>query len=291
MIGHSTGGWHRILGMNARNLLVNRENPPEAIRTVNNKYATKTALVAVGVPVVPTITVVRDHWDLDVLDWDLLPAAWALKPNTGGQGKGIMLARDRAGDHWITASGRELSRKAITEHIWTVLDGEYSLGWVEQDWVLFEPLILPHPALGDLVPLGLPDIRIICYHAQPVLAMTRLPTKASEGRANLHQGAIGAAINLESGCVVRALCGREEIVNHPDTGHRLVGVAIPYWETILHAAQQCGPATGLGYTGVDIVIDIQRGPLVIEVNARPGLEIQNVTGVGLMEQVQRQAAT
>jgi glutathione synthase/RimK-type ligase-like ATP-grasp enzyme len=32
---------------------------------------------------------------------------------------------------------------------------------------------------------------------------------------------------------------------------------------------------------VDIVVDRERGPLVLEINARPGLEIQNVVGRGL----------
>ncbi len=286
MMQRRDGGWARVLGMNARNLFVTSENPPGAIRTVNNKYETKAALTPLGVPVVPTITVVRDRWDLEFFDWNQLPAAWALKPNTGGQGKGILLARDRAGEDWVTASGRVLTRPMITEHIRTILDGEFSLEGNDQDWVLFEPLIIPHPAMAELVPFGLPDIRVICYHAQPVLAMTRLPTKRSEGRANLHQGAVGAGIDLETGRVVRALAGREAVVKHPDTGHSLVGATIPFWPTILTAAEKCGPATGLGYTGVDIVIDAQRGPLVIEVNARPGLEIQNVTGVGLMERIQ-----
>jgi D-alanine-D-alanine ligase-like ATP-grasp enzyme len=33
--------------------------------------------------------------------------------------------------------------------------------------------------------------------------------------------------------------------------------------------------------GVDFAIDAHHGPLVLELNARPGLEIQNVTGIGL----------
>ncbi len=282
----SHGGWGRVLGMNARNLFVRRENPPEAIRIVNDKYATKAALVAAGVPVVPTIMVLRDRWDLETINWNLLPSAWALKPNSGGQGKGIMLARERTGDHWLTASGRVLTRRIITEHIRPVLDGEFSLDGNDGDWVLFEPLIIPDSVLADLVPIGLPDIRVICYHAQPILAMTRLPTKASEGRANLHQGAVGAGINIETGEIERALFGREQVAKHPDTGRSLIGVVAPYWDKILDAAKKCGPATGLGYTGVDVVIDEKRGPLIIEVNARPGLEIQNVTGVGLMERIQ-----
>ena len=43
-------------------------------------------------------------------------------------------------------------------------------------------------------------------------------------------------------------------------------------------ATRCGAATGLGYLGVDIVVDEAAGPLVLEVNSHPGLEIQNITG-------------
>jgi glutathione synthase/RimK-type ligase-like ATP-grasp enzyme len=38
---------------------------------------------------------------------------------------------------------------------------------------------------------------------------------------------------------------------------------------------------GLGYLGVDIVIDRFQGPMVIEVNARPGLSIQLANAKGL----------
>jgi len=37
----------------------------------------------------------------------------------------------------------------------------------------------------------------------------------------------------------------------------------------------------LNYVGVDIVIDETDGPLILEINARPGLEIQNINGFGL----------
>lgn len=275
--------WSRILGMNARNFYVDLENPHSSTRLVNSKYATKTALESAGVPVVSTFSVVRDLRELANFDWDSLPDSWALKPNRGRRGAGIMLAKERDGLAWRTASGRVLTRPAITSHIRYIFDGEYSLDSVERDWALFEPLIIPHPELARLVPSGLPDIRVICYRWEPVLAMMRLPTGMSEGRANLHQGAIGAAVDLNTGIVWHALFKKQEISHHPDTGKLLIGVDVPYWDEVLDAATRCGSATGLGYLGVDIVIDEERGPLVLEVNARPGLEIQNVTGIGLAD--------
>lgn len=277
--------YSRVLGMNARTQYVDNENPPHAIRGVNNKYNTKQVLQTVGVPTVPTLAIVRDRRDLESLDWDALPDAWALKPNNGRQGAGIMLARERAGSGWRTSSGRELDRRAITDHVRTILEGEYSMESLERDWALFEPLIVADPALAGLSDSGLPDIRVICYRCEPVLAMMRLPTKASGGRANLHQGAAGAGIDLASGVITRAVCGREEITNHPDTGAPIIGVQVPHWDKVVTAATNAGKPIGLGYLGADIVICALRGPVVMELNGRPGLEIQNVTGEGLVDRL------
>jgi hypothetical protein len=49
----------------------------------------------------------------------------------------------------------------------------------------------------------------------------------------------------------------------------------------VEAARRCSGALGLGYVGVDIVIDAARGAQVLECNAYPGLAIQNVNAAGL----------
>ncbi len=280
--------WREILGMNARTLLVDRENSPQAMRFVDNKQKTKDALAEVDVPVPPTIELVRNRRDLAELDWDSLPDAWVLKPNMGRQGAGILVAveRNEDGDGWRTGSGRQLTRSDLVDHMRSVLDGEFSFQEVERDWVLFEKQVVTHDALNELIPQGLPDIRLVCYGSKPLLAMLRLPTNASEGRANLHQGALGVAVDLDSGKVTRALFKGEEVSEHPDTGHALTEVQVPYWDGILDAASSCSEATGLGYLGVDLVIDEELGLLVMEVNARPGLQAQNVTGVCLAERLE-----
>lgn len=280
-----THDWGKVLGMNARNGLIEHENPSSAIRLVNDKHATKAALGAKDIPVTPTAALIRDRLEFKHFDWSSLPDAWALKPNCGKAGAGILLAkeRDAGGEGWRTGSGRLLSVDAISEHIHLILEGEFSMGGMEADAALFEPLIVAHEALGELVPYGLPDIRVICYHGEPALAMTRLPTEASEGKANLHQDAVGAGIDLETGRITKAFHCGHDTERHPDTAKELSGVQVPYWETILEAARRCGEATELGFLGVDVVIDRERGPLVIEVNAHPGLEIQNVTKLGLKE--------
>lgn len=283
LAGPAVRAYDAAMGMNLRNYLIARVNAPEAIRLVNDKHATKAALSAHSVPVSPTLTLIRNRRELAALDWSDLPDAWAMKPNQGLGGTGILLAVGRGPAGWRTGSGRPLTRRQVDGHARFILDGEFSPRG--RDMALLEPLIHSHPDLDRLSYQGLPDIRVICAGDQPRLAMLRLPTSASGGRANLHQGAIGASVDLETGRVERAWIGSTPLTRHPDTRQELIGAQVPDWAVVVEAASRCGQATGLRYVGADVVVDADRGPLVLEVNARPGLQIQNVTGRGLLESV------
>lgn len=276
-------GSRRVIGMNARNYLIQRHNHPRGIRLVNRKYETKQALASAGVPVPDTLAFVSSRTALAALDFDGLPESWACKPNGGRQGTGILLAGRRAqdSDGWVSLSGNQITRDEISEHVRRIIDGELSLGSFARDAALFEPLLKAHADFARLSSTGLPDIRIICHHGLPVMAMTRLPTVASDGKANLHQGAVGAAIDLDTGCITRARLEGVSVEDHPDTGERLLGQVIPEWDGAVRAAMACNGPMGLTYYGADVIIDADRGPLVLEVNARPGLQIQDVNCSGL----------
>lgn len=276
-----------VLGMNLRNFIIAKNNPRKSIRLVNDKYRTKVTLAEADVPVPGTIALVQSLEDLANLKWDDLPDAWALKPNRGMRGEGIMLATTRDGENWRTASGRLLERNEIKFHIERILDAEFSLEGLDHDAAMIEPLIIPHPLLKEVVPEGLPDTRIICLGEEPLMAMMRVPTRDSDGKANLHQGAIGAAIELDTGIIFRAVLGDEPITHHPDTDYQLIGLQVPHWDEVLAAATRCSEALRLGYVGTDIVVDAERGPLVLECNAFPGLAIQNVNARGLKGQIDR----
>jgi alpha-L-glutamate ligase-like protein len=275
-----------ILGMNRRNALIQRFNPPRSIKSVNQKYETKEKLAATGVPVPPTIALVGGDVQLADIDYASLPEAFAIKPNRGSQGKGVMLVDGRCDDGWQRLNGEAFTYKMLDEHIRLIQEGEYSLDGVDGDEALIEPLIRTHPDMARLVPYGLPDIRIICMGDRPLMAMTRLPTEESSGRANLHQGAVGAAIDLRDGSIFRAVLAQAEIFEHPSTGARLIGQQIPFWDEVVEAARRCSDALDLGYVGVDLVIDAVRGVQVLECNAYPGLEIQNVNGAGLASRIE-----
>jgi alpha-L-glutamate ligase-like protein len=113
------------------------------------------------------------------------------------------------------------------------------------------------------------------------MAMVRLPTRQSDGLANLHQGAIGARIGLADGVTRSAVQGRQVVTHHPDTGHPVQGIAVPHWARILEIAAESYDMTGLGYVGADVVLDAARSPLLLELNARPGLAIQLANQDGL----------
>ena len=133
---------------------------------------------------------------------------------------------------------------------------------------------------------GTPDIRVVLYRSVPVMAMVRLPTSASRGRANLHQGAVAAAVNLRTGETFGGVCKDRIISQHPDTGETIAGLRIPFWDELLEAAQKLAEALEMGYVGVDFVLDANVGPVVLEANARPGLAIQVANRQGLAHRLE-----
>ncbi|MBY0344139.1 MAG: hypothetical protein K2Q29_09810 [Sphingomonadales bacterium] len=280
-----------ILGMNRRNALIARLNPREAIKGVNQKFETKERLAASGVPVPPTLALIASETEAATFDYARLPDAFAIKPNRGRRGEGVILVDGRVEGGWRKLNGEVLTERMLRAHVTRILAGELSLEGGNSDAALIEPLIRTHPDFARLVPFGLPDIRIICLGDVPLMAMTRLPTVESGGRANLHQGAVGAAIDFRDGAIFRAVLGQDEVFDHPSTNAALIGAVLPFWRETVDAARRCSGALGLGYVGVDLVIDATRGVQVLECNAYPGLEIQNVNAAGLgarIELVQRQ---
>jgi alpha-L-glutamate ligase-like protein len=149
------------------------------------------------------------------------------------------------------------------------------------DVAMVEERIVAHPLLDGVARAGLPDIRVIVLDGRARMAMLRLATARSGGRANLHRGGVGVAVDLETGETLRAVQGGRPIERHPDTGVPLVGLQIPSWADVVRTAELSSHAVPHGFLGVDVVVDHTGRALVLEINVRPGLEIQNVHGVGL----------
>ena len=276
-------GMRTVLGMNRRNTIVDRVNSGLSQSRTDNKYLTKIRMEEVGVPVAETLAFLRDRLDVRRFDLASLPDAWVVKPNMGSQGMGVMLATARMGSTtWQGTGGRVIDERLLRRHMQITNGGEFSAGTMHSDAVMFESLLRPDPGLRAVSGDGLPDIRVLCWLNRPVQAMMRVPTSMSDGKANLHQGGIGVGIDIDAGVTTRAQISRRPITHHPDLGTALIGVPIPSWKNILTIATRASEALNLGYTGLDITIDADRGPVLIEANAHPGLEIQNVNGTGLL---------
>jgi alpha-L-glutamate ligase-like protein len=181
----------------------------------------------------------------------------------------------------------------IRQQVSDIISGLYSLG-ERPDEALVQQRVLLHPAFQRICYQGIGDVRVIVYRKMPLMAMLRLPTKVSGGRANLHQGGIGAGVDLDTGLTCLAVMRDRVAERHPDTGVNLIGFEVPDWKQVIDMACKVASAVGLGYVGVDIVLDRDQGPLLLEANARPGLAIQVANGQGLLPRlhaIRRQQAT
>jgi len=279
--------WRRLkriglVGLNERNAqYVLMHNPRRFYPRVDDKLLTKQLAIAAGLPVPELYAVVREEHEIAELhDRIKQHEAFVVKPAHGSGGDGILVITGRRGDKYRRSNGHLMSREDFEHHLSNGLSGLFSLGG-HPDHLLVEYCVQFDPIFDQVSYKGVPDIRIIVFLGYPVMAMIRLPTRLSDGKANLHQGAIGVGIDSPSGMTRRGVWGTEVVREHPDTERSIVGLEIPRWNELLEMSARCYELSGLGYVGVDFVLDRSHGPLILELNARPGLSIQIANGNGL----------
>ena len=278
-----------VLGMNARNhFIIGRYNRRNLYPLVDDKVQTKK--LANGIDInTPKMIGVLEH-QYEVKDFHKIVeghSEFVIKPAHGSQGKGVLVIKQyNNNNEFITTSGKKLGFNEVYQHISNILSGLYSLGG-QYDVALIEELVHFSNAFQEFSYQGIPDVRLIIYKGFPIMAMMRLATKESDGRANLHQGAVGVGLDVQTGKAVQAVSHNVPIQIHPDTNADLMTLQVPYWKEHLMIGAQAYEMTGLGYLGADIVLDKFRGPMMLELNARPGLAIQIANGRGLKGAIKR----
>jgi len=272
-----------IMGMNRRNIsYISRYNPRHRYPLVDNKLKTKVVAQKARLRVPDLLHVVETQHDIESIQTQLRDLnEFVIKPARGSGGKGILVIVGRDGDNYIKSSGAHLTLHDIKRHVTNILSGLHSLGG-RPDVVIIEGLVKISPYFSAISYEGVPDIRLIVFKGYPVMGMLRLATHASDGKANLHQGAVGVGIDIATGRSVAAVKHNQLVTHHPDTGESLQNLSVPDWKTMLLLASRCYEVTGLGYLGCDIVVDATKGPLLLELNARPGLSIQIANNQGLL---------
>ena len=272
-----------ILGMNCRNRdFIGTYNPRHLFPLVDDKLQTKLLAEEYEVATPKLFFVIESQYEVELIEEKLKAHdCFAIKPAKGSGGKGILVIIGRRGDDFIKASGSVITIDDIKRHMSNALAGLYSLAG-KPDKVIVEDLIKFDDYFKDYSYEGVPDIRVIIFRGYPVMAMLRLATKKSDGKANLHQGAVGVGLDIATGRALKAVQHSLPITHHPDTGYPLDQIEIQNWREWLLIASRCYEMTGLGYIGTDLVLDRERGAQLLELNARPGLAIQVANGRGLL---------
>ncbi|MFA5634089.1 MAG: sugar-transfer associated ATP-grasp domain-containing protein [Candidatus Dojkabacteria bacterium] len=286
--------YRNILGLNRRNQeYIRPYNSPSAKNIADNKVLTKKILARENIKTPEIYKLIKNKQQLKFLDWDSLPKSFVIKPNKGTGGNGILVfyGKRKGETAWIRSNGQAMSKRDIVLHIENILEGRFSMS-SKSDIAIIEERIKTDSLLKQYSYKGVPDIRIICFNNVPIMGMIRLPTKRSNGTANLHSGAICTGIDIATGITTYSMHMSpkslmsdiyEEIDSTIDLreNKKLSGIQIPEWDEILKIALICQRASKLGYVGVDIALDREKGPVVFELNARPGLGIQVANRTGL----------
>lgn len=272
-----------VLGLNRRNAEYTLwHNSRHLYPLVDDKLTTKRLAEQAGIAVPKLYGVIEIERQIRTLPHLLQPYQdFVIKPAQGSGGDGIIVITGRRKERYRKVNGQLIGQDELDHQVSNILSGLYSLGG-HPDKALIEYRVQFDPIFEAMSFQGVPDLRIIVFLGVPVMAMVRLPTKMSDGKANLHQGAIGAGIDLATGRTLRGVWKNEIVTEHPDTENPVEGVHIPSWDTLLNIAARSYELTGLGYQGVDIVLDRDKGPLILELNARPGLNIQIANQAGLL---------
>ncbi len=278
-----------LLGLNARNRLFLSTNKKEGRRIADSKLLTKRVLIRNHLATPAILAVFRNPKDIMNFSWETLPDNFVLKPSKGFGGQGVMIIKKKAkwAGEWYLMDGSIITVQALRFHALEILSGRFSLH-NSSDIAFIEERIKIQKIFAKYVWHGVPDIRVVVFNKVPVAAMLRLPTRESQGKSNLHQGAIGVGIDLATGITTHGFLDGHFIKYIPETKRKINGLKIPNWSKILLLAVQTQEVTpSLGYLGVDIVLDKNRGPMILELNARPGLEIQNANLTALKKRLER----
>lgn len=274
--------------MNMRNFhIISRYNPRRLYPLVDDKVQTKALALQYGLATPNLIGVIEHQFQVkNILDMVKDHSEFVVKPAHGSGGKGVLVIKGFTDNSFTLSSGKTISYSELYQHISNILSGLYSLGG-RYDEALVEEVVHFSDIFQDYSFQGVPDVRVIVYKGYPIMAMTRLSTAESGGRANLHQGAVGVGLDIKTGKTKKAVQHNLPLTYHPDTHADLRKIEVPLWREHLLIAAKAYEMTGLGYFGADIVLDADKGPMMLELNARPGLAIQIANGLGLKKAIKR----
>ncbi len=272
-----------ILSLNVRNRDYIAKYNPISMFSNLTKDKMKISFHQLGIPTPQTFMIVENSNDLKKFEKVIKDKnSFVIKPTKGLGGEGILVVDAKNGKFYV--SGEFMSLASLENHIKQILEGQFSND--NEDKAIIEEKIIVDQKFSKLFYKGVFDIRVIVFYGFPVMSMMRIPTKESKGLANIHKGAISMGLDISDGHGINPFWkGRGgHIKNHPDTGVDLQSIKIPNWSEVLKIACLAQGASKLNYVGVDVTLS-DKGPMILEVNKRPGIEIQNANLEGLLKRL------
>lgn len=278
----------QVLGLNARNhLFQSAYNSRRGKKISDSKLKTKRFLKKNKFPHPLLHGVFSRFSDVPEYDWGGLRKNFVIKPSEGYGGEGILIILKRLdGERFLNVEKRETLLDDLKLHILDILEGNYSK-YSNPDVAFIEERVPKHPIFKKYAYRGTPDIRIVVFNQVPVMAMLRLPTPESHGKANLHQGGLCVGVDVATGITTYGMIYDQPVTHVPESQVKVNGLQIPYWDEMLEIALAVQRKVGLGYLAVDFVLDEEKGPMILELTSRPGLGIQIANRAGLKKRLER----
>lgn len=293
--------------MNQRNNIYVKEfNPDRGIRLANNKEQTKKFLSQRSIPVPKTFIHIKTRQEWFHFDaWELPVKSFVVKPNKGSKWQGIFVVNDYRKRENIQTKKTTLGKINLYEKQIEDFGYEFSIGGKrineidfkkkaggifqglfsslgKPDTMLVEDKLIPWAEFELFCQYGLADLRIIMFNLVPVIAMLRVPTKESGGKANLAQGGIGLGVDVVTGKINTLYWqGKSYTSAFPEEWSQFKNKKIPYRQEILEYSANAQYFVNSWYLGMDWVVT-SKWPKLLEINARAWLEIQNITGKSLL---------
>lgn len=286
--------WGKYILNSEANENCKKINESSARKLVNDKVRFAAWLEEHEFPTIPVVAVLSRRSflvgekdfsnDADISQgkvFDKLPDALFFKKVDGSHGEGAFLAK-RLNGKWRVRDA-ELSSAALYQYC---IDG-----LAENDQWIIQQLLEPEARLkNSLSPAALATVRIITVRSEDKVdilgAVLKIPSGDSE-TDNFKDGAgrtILAAVNVSTGVLGTGWWSKNqvwpEIVSidrHPDTGAKIEGSEIPFWEAIVATVREAqARLIDLPTLGWDVAIT-NSGPVIVEANAGYGLVIHQIS--------------
>ena len=152
---------------------------------------------------------------------------------------------------------------------------------LKEENCFLEELVIQNKEWSKLNPKSLNTVRVVTYCLNGKSKVLFAVARIGSGKSivdNFHQGGVGVKVNIEKGCLEGNTIDKanNENPNTLLTNVKVDGFKIPYWKEIIQMTEEAAKVNdNVNIVGWDVGIT-DDGPLLIEGNRGPGMDIIQV---------------